>query len=450
MMEILRGSPALSAFRINKLLARFQAARLPVHTIYAEYVHFADLNAPLNDDEHAQLERLLKYGPALASHAPQGKLLLVTPRPGTISPWSSKATDIAHNCGLQQLCEASAVSGDEQEVRDILINTLEPCVNEITFDGLGSFVARKGNKGPKVAVVGHMDEVGFMVTHIDESGFLRFTTIGGWWNQSMLNHRVTIRTHKGVKIPGVIGSVAPHALTEKQKQQPLSFDEMFIDIGANSREEVEKRGVEIGNFISPEANFACWGEDKVVGKALDNRIGCAMMAELLQTVNNPEITLYGVGSVEEEVGLRGAQTSAEHIKPDVVIVLDTAVAGDVPGIDNIKYPLKLGQGPGLMLFDKRYFPNQKLVAALKNCAAHNDLPLQFSTMKTGATDGGRYNVMGGGRPVVALCLPTRYLHANSGMISKADYDALLTLIRGFLTTLTAEKVNAFSQFRQVD
>lgn len=255
---------------------------------------------------------------------------------------------------------------------------------------------------------------------------------------------------KGVKIPGVIGSVAPHALTEKQKQQPLSFDEMFIDIGANSREEVEKRGVEIGNFISPEANFACWGEDKVVGKALDNRIGCAMMAELLQTVNNPEITLYGVGSVEEEVGLRGAQTSAEHIKPDVVIVLDTAVAGDVPGIDNIKYPLKLGQGPGLMLFDKRYFPNQKLVAALKSCAAHNDLPLQFSTMKTGATDGGRYNVMGGGRPVVALCLPTRYLHANSGMISKADYEALLTLIRGFLTTLTAEKVNAFSQFRQVD
>ncbi len=117
---------------------------------------------------------------------------------------------------LQQLCEASAVSGDEQEVRNILINTLESCVNEITFDGLGSFVARKGNKGPKVAVVGHMDEVGFMVTHIDESGFLRFTTIGGWWNQSMLNHRVTIRTHKGFKIPGVIGSVAPHALTESK------------------------------------------------------------------------------------------------------------------------------------------------------------------------------------------------------------------------------------------
>ena len=349
---------------------------------------------------------------------------------------------------LQQLCEASAVSGDEQEVRSVLINALESGVDEITFDGLGSFVARKGERGPKVAIVGHMDEVGFMVTHIDEGGFIRFTTIGGWWNQSMLNHRVTVRTRAGAKIPGVIGSVAPHALTEKQKQQPLSFDEMFIDIGANSREEVEKQGVAVGDFISPEANFARWGDDKIVGKALDNRVGCALMAELLQAVDNPEIILYGVGSVEEEVGLRGAQTSAEHIKPDVVIVLDTAVAGDVPGIDSIKYPLKLGDGPGLMLFDKRYFPNQRLVAALKESAKRSGTPLQFCTMKTGATDGGRYNVMGGGRPVAALCLPTRYLHANSGMISAKDYDALFTLVRDLLVSLTADNVKAFTDFRE--
>lgn len=350
---------------------------------------------------------------------------------------------------LKQLCEASAVSGDEQEVRTILINALGSCADEITFDGLGSFIARKGERGPKVAIVGHMDEVGFMVTHIDDAGFLRFTTIGGWWNQSMLNHRVTIRTRKGQKIPGVIGSVAPHALTEKQKQQPLSFDDMFIDIGASNREEVLKYGIDIGDFISPEANFSRWGEDKIVGKALDNRVGCALMAELLHTVNNPDITLYGVGSVEEEVGLRGAQTSAEKIKPDVVIVLDTAVAGDVPGIDSVKYPLKLGSGPGLMLFDKRYFPNQRLVAALKTIATNRQIPLQFCTMKTGATDGGRYNVMGGGRPVVALCLPTRYLHANSGMISATDYDALLSLAREVLAALSAEEVLALTRFDKV-
>nr|WP_318384461.1 aminopeptidase [uncultured Enterobacter sp.] len=347
---------------------------------------------------------------------------------------------------LKQLCEASAVSGDEQEVRQILAKTLSHHADEISYDGLGSFIARKGTRGPKVAVVGHMDEVGFMLTHITEEGFLRFATIGGWWSQSMLNHRVCVRTRSGEKIPGVIGSVAPHALSEKQKQQPMAFDEMFIDIGASSRDEVLERGIDIGDFISPEANFARWGDDKVVAKALDNRVGCALMAELFTSVDNPDITLYGVGSVEEEVGLRGAQTSAEHIKPDVVIVLDTAVAGDVPGIDSVKYPLKLGSGPAMMLFDKRYFPNQKLVNAVKESAARSESPLQRCTMKTGATDGGRYNVMGGGRPVVALCLPTRYLHANSGMISARDYDATLTLVRSLLMTLNAESVAAMSGF----
>lgn len=347
---------------------------------------------------------------------------------------------------LKTLCECSAVSGDEQEVRNVLVDTLESHADEIRFDGLGSFIARKGTRGPKVAIVGHMDEVGFMVTHITDEGFIRFDTIGGWWSQSMLNHRVTIRTRSGRKIPGVIGSVAPHALSEKQKQQPMTFDEMFVDIGANSREDVVKRGIAMGDFISPEANFAQWGEDKIVAKALDNRVGCALMAELFLRVDNPNITLYGVGSVEEEVGLRGAQTSAETIKPDVVVVLDTAVAGDVPGIDAVKYPLKLGQGPGVMLFDKRYFPNQKLLVALKQSAEKREAALQFSTMKTGATDGGRYNVMGGGRPVVALCLPTRYLHANSGMISTTDYDAALTIVHELLMSLDEEHVAAFTQF----
>ena len=348
---------------------------------------------------------------------------------------------------LKALCEANAVSGDEQEVRDILIDTLEHHAEEITFDGLGSFIARKGSRGPKVAIVGHMDEVGFMVTHITDEGFIRFETIGGWWSQSMLNHRVTIRTRSGGKIPGVIGSVAPHALSEKQKSQPMNFNEMFIDIGAYSREEVVTRGIAMGDFISPASDFEKWGEDKIVAKALDNRAGCALMAELFLKVDNPNITLFGVGSVEEEVGLRGAQTSAEHIKPDIVIVLDTAVAGDVPGIDAVKYPLKLGQGPGVMLFDKRYFPNQKLLRVLKSSAGKRNVPLQFGTMKTGATDGGRYNVMGGGRPVVALCLPTRYLHANSGMISTKDYDATFAMVHELLMSLNEEQVAAMTDFR---
>ena len=347
---------------------------------------------------------------------------------------------------LKQLCDASAVSGDEHEVRQILARQLRPFADEITFDGLGSFIACKGNKGPKVAIVGHMDEVGFMVKHISEQGFIWFDTIGSWWNQSMLNHRVTVRTRSGEKITGLIGSVAPHALSEKQKQQPMAHDEMFIDIGASSREEVCSRGIAIGDFISPEANFARWGEDKITAKALDNRAGCALMAELFESVNNPDITLYGIATVEEEVGLRGAQASAEYVKPDVVIVLDTAVAGDIPGIDPIKFPLKLGHGPAVMLFDKRYFPNQKLVAALKQSSEAVGAPVQFCTMKTGATDGGRFNVMGGGRPVVSICLPTRYLHANSSMISGNDYAAAFSMIHHLLNRINASFIDEVNTY----
>lgn len=247
---------------------------------------------------------------------------------------------------LESLCRATAVSGDEQEVRTLLIAQLEKVSDEILFDGLGSVIARKGQRGPKIALVGHMDEVGFIVKHISATGFIRFDTIGSWWNQSMLNHQVIIRTRSGDTVPGLIGSVAPHALSDKQKQQPVDHGEMFIDIGAASAEEVAARGVAPGDFICPQPNFARWGRDRIVAKALDNRVGCALMVELMQRVNNPEITLYGTGTVEEEVGLRGAQTSAETSKPDMVIVLDTAVAGDIPGIDAVHFPLKLGAGPG--------------------------------------------------------------------------------------------------------
>lgn len=339
---------------------------------------------------------------------------------------------------LKQLVMASGTSGDEQEIREILYKELVNEADEITFDGLGSFIARKGSKGPKVAIIGHMDEVGFIVKHVSEDGFLSFDTVGSWWNQSMLNHRVEIRTGSG-KVAGIIGSIAPHALSEEDKARPMSHDAMFIDIGADSAEMVASMGVAVGDFVCPEPNFVELTPDRILGKALDNRAGCALVTELFKRCENEEITLYAVATVQEEVGLRGAQASAEAIAPDIAIVIDTMVAGDTPGFDRIKFPLKLGSGAALALFDKRYIPHQKLKQDLIDTARSMEEPLQFCTMKTGATDGGRYNVMGGGRPVVAFCLPTRYLHANSSMISRADYDSLATLLDQFLATYNAEK-----------
>lgn len=346
---------------------------------------------------------------------------------------------------LKQLVMASGTSGDEQEIREILYKELVDQADEITFDGLGSFIARKGSKGPKVAIIAHMDEVGFIVKHISDDGFISFDTVGSWWNQSMLNHRVEIRTGTG-KVAGIIGSIAPHALSETDKARPMEPDAMFIDIGADSAEMVAEMGVAVGDFVCPEPNFAELTQDRILGKALDNRAGCALVTELFKRCENEEITLYAVATVQEEVGLRGAQTSAEVIAPDIAIVIDTMVAGDTPGFDRIKFPLKLGSGAALALFDKRYIPHQKLKQDLMDTARSMAEPLQFCTMKTGATDGGRYNVMGGGRPVVAFCLPTRYLHANSSMISRSDYDSLATLLDHFLATYDTEKHVAICRY----
>ncbi|AQY52112.1 peptidase [Listeria weihenstephanensis] len=346
---------------------------------------------------------------------------------------------------LKQLVMASGTSGDEQEIREILYKELVDQADEITFDGLGSFIARKGSKGPKVAIIAHMDEVGFIVKHISDDGFISFDTVGSWWTQSMLNHRVEIRTETG-KVAGIIGSIAPHALSEADKARPMEHDAMFIDIGADSAEMVAEMGVAIGDFVCPEPNFAELTPDRILGKALDNRAGCALVAELFKRCENEEITLYAVATVQEEVGLRGAQTSAEAIQPDIAIVIDTMVAGDTPGFDRIKFPLKLGSGAALALFDKRYIPHQKLKQDMIDTAKSIGEPMQFCTMKTGATDGGRYNVMGGGRPVVAFCLPTRYLHANSSMISRSDYDSLAALLDHFLAGYHSEKHEAICRY----
>ncbi|MBU9827591.1 peptidase [Rahnella perminowiae] len=337
-------------------------------------------------------------------------------------------SDILKDGLLEKLALASGVSGDEQEIREILYQAVKPHAEEITFDGLGSFIARKGTRGPKVALIAHMDEVGFIVKHINAEGFIYFDTVGSWWNQSMLNQRVEIKTASGEKIPGIIGSVSPHALTEEDKCHPVKIEKMFIDIGAASAEQVRERGVAVGDFICPEPFFSTFGDDGIMAKALDNRAGCAVVAEIFRQCQNPDIQLYAVATVQEEVGLRGAQTSAEAVKPDIAIVIDTLVAGDTPGLCPVAFPLKLGAGPAISLFDKRYIAHRKLTQLVKNTAAEMGIDLQFCTLKTGATDGGRYNVMGGGRPVIALCLPTRYLHANASVICAADYNMLIRLV----------------------
>src|SRR4051794_40395588 len=239
---------------------------------------------------------------------------------------------------LKELTEAPGVPGAEGPVREVMARYLTPH-GEVVTDGLGSIVAYKsGNgldkdSGPRVLIAGHMDEVGFMVTQIDDDGFLKFQSLGGWWEQVMLAQRVTIRTRKGDLI-GVFGSKPPHILSAEERKKPVDKGDMFIDIGVLSKQEAIDAGVRPGDPIIPICPFTVMANEKMLlAKAWDNRFGCAVSIQVLQQIGDDfPNTVYAGATVQEEVGLRGAQTLSHLVNPDVAISVDVGIAGDTPGV----------------------------------------------------------------------------------------------------------------------
>src|SRR5690625_870863 len=222
---------------------------------------------------------------------------------------------------FKALTDANAVPGNEKEARLVMEQYIAPYADNVYTDQLGSLIAEKtgDENGPKIMVAGHLDEVGFMVTRIDKDGFIYFQTLGGWWSQVMLAQRVTIMS-KGGDVTGVIGSKPPHILTPEARKKPVKIEDMFIDVGASSKEEAESFGIRPGDSIVPYFEFTQLKNEKMLlAKAWDNRIGCAIAIEVLKQLkdeDHPNI-VYGVGTVQEEFVLRGARTSAHKIKPDI-------------------------------------------------------------------------------------------------------------------------------------
>ncbi len=345
---------------------------------------------------------------------------------------------------LEALSQLHGVSGDEMQVANYLIDNFSKEKFTLKADKLGSIIANQ-NKGTKtVSVVAHMDEVGMIVSYIDASGLLYFNPIGSWFSQSMLNHRVMIKTNTNEIIPGLIGSASPHALRDGMDTR-FRIDEMFIDIGCDSKAEVEALGIELGNFVAPVGEYTKMG-NKIVSKALDNRVACALLLDLSKQVINEQLNLNYVATVQEEVGLRGAQTSSTMLESDVAIILDVTICGDTPNVESKKFQTNMNQGPSICLFDKRTIPNQKLVSYVKEVATKYNVPIQYYTLQTGATDGGRYNVMAGGSAVISIGVPSRYIHANNSMISEQDYNDTLTLVTHLLNDLTPERIAEFLSF----
>jgi putative aminopeptidase FrvX len=347
---------------------------------------------------------------------------------------------------LQELTDAHGVPGHESQIRVVIHRYVDP-LGTITQDKMGSVICALGAQSPKVMLAGHMDEIGFMVRHITEEGFLKFVPLGGWFDQVLLGQRVVVKTHKGDVI-GVIGSKPPHLLPPDDRKKVVEKKDMYIDIGATSKQDVENAGVRVGDPVVPDSKFTVMANPKMyLAKAFDDRVGCALMIQALQTFSkepHPN-TVYGAATVMEEVGLRGATTSVDVVDPDVAIILESDIAGDVPGIKPEESAVKLGQGPSLIVFDARMIPNLKLRDLVVDTAQELDIPLQLSALEGGATDGAAIHLHKSGVPTVVLGVPARHIHSHTSVIHRDDYDHALKLLVAVVKKLDVATVAGLTQ-----
>ena len=322
---------------------------------------------------------------------------------------------------LEKLCNACGVTGREEEVRNLMVELLKPLADKVVVDKLENVVAlKKGKKNaPKVMLAAHMDEIGLMVKNITKEGFLQFAKMGGIDDRILLAQKVVVFTSKG-PIDAIVGSKPPHIQKEEERKKILAFDELFIDVGAENKEDAAKKGVKVGDAIGFDQKYRKIGNDTVIGKAFDDRVGCAVMIEALKLMRKTDCTVYAVGTVQEEVGLRGAGTAAFSIEPDVAIALDVTVAGDVPGVREFDTTIKMGKGPALTVTDSGLITHPKVMRLLLETAEETKIPYQLETGLMGTTDAARISMTREGVPSGTISIGTRYIHSPIGMLSLKD------------------------------
>jgi putative aminopeptidase FrvX len=330
---------------------------------------------------------------------------------------------------FKTLTELPGAPGNEHAVRQFMREQLKEYSDEVVQDGLGGiFGVKKGRaEDPVVMVAGHMDEVGFMVTSITDNGMLRFQTLGGWWSQVLLAQRVQVITDKG-PVTGVIGSIPPHLLGEEQRRKPMDMKNMLIDIGADDKEDAMSIGIKPGQQIVPICPFTPMAnEKKILAKAWDNRYGCGLSIELLKELQGTKLsnTLYSGATVQEEVGLRGAQTAANMINPDIFFALDASPANDMSG-DKNEFG-QLGKGALLRILDRSMVTHKGIREFVLDTAESNDIPYQYFVSQ-GGTDAGRVHISNEGVPSAVVGICSRYIHTHASMIHIDDYAAAKELI----------------------
>ena len=330
---------------------------------------------------------------------------------------------------LERLCNATGPSGYEGDVRSIIKEELKSYVDEIKVDKMGNIIAHKKGNGKKVIIDAHMDEVGFIITGYNEDGTLRFDCLGGI-NSKVIPAKVVLIGEK--KIPGVIGLKPIHLQGAEERKKGVSYGQCCIDIGSNSKEETKKQ-VSLGEFAVFDTKFSEFGEGLLRGKAFDDRMGCAVLIELLR--ENYECDLYGVFNVQEEVGDRGAFVAAYNVKPDIGIALEGTICADMPNIPVHMRATEIGKGPAISIMDKTSLFDDRLSQEIITTAEEKGIPYQLRRAIAGGNDAGAIHMSGEGAVVATVSVPCRYIHSSISVASKADYENTKKLMIEFIKTI---------------
>ncbi|RJP78400.1 MAG: M42 family peptidase [Candidatus Zixiibacteriota bacterium] len=331
---------------------------------------------------------------------------------------------------LQRLTSATGISGWEDEVRSLILAEMEPLVDEVSTDVMGNVIGRRAGKGgPRLVIAAHMDEIGFMVNHIDDKGFLRIIPIGGFDPRTLMAQKVMV--HGRRDLPGVIGSKPIHVLSEEEKKKTLKVEDYFVDVGLPGN--MVKELVSPGDPVTWLRDYTEFGEC-AASKAFDDRVGVYVMIEALRKVKGKplNVELYAVATVQEEVGVRGATTSAIGIDPDIGIAIDITLANDVPGAADHERITTLGGGAAIKIMDSYSISNPKLVDHLKKVAEKKKIKYQMEILPRGGTDAGAIQRAGKKAAVVTISIPTRYAHSTVEVIHRKDVQACIDLLAAYL------------------
>ena len=334
---------------------------------------------------------------------------------------------------LKVLSELNAASGSEKPVRDVLKEILPPYVDRLYVDKMGNLIAEKNpdGSGPKVMLAAHMDEVALMITEISQDGYLKFKPVGGIDVRILLAKSVVIGKKR---INGIIGSKAIHLSKMSERYQAPELEQLYIDIGAKSKEEAAEN-VEIGDYAYFDTLFESFGNAHWKGKALDDRVGCAILTEIL--MKDYPFPVVGVFTVQEEVGLRGAKVAAYRVKPDFAIILEGTVSGDMLDVEDQNWVTEIGKGPACSLMDNSTIYSPGLVRQLVTLAKDKGIPLQFRRGNSGGNDAGVIHLAHGGIPSLAISVPCRYIHSFASVVADSDIQATVALVDAALRDIVA-------------